>query len=111
MRANYLLDIQEQKTAEDPDSDPTDYANETEEWVTVTQTFAEIVPLRGRELADAQQVHAEVTHKIRIPWVSTFNAYYRLFWPYQSRVFHPLGPPLNEKEKNRRLVLMCAERK
>ena len=102
MRANHLVDIQELQ-------DSTDYDNENAIWNTVAQTFAEIIPLRGKELVDAQQVHAEITHKIKISWQADIRAEHRLRW--ESRNFYPLAPPINKKEKNRWLELMCVERK
>jgi SPP1 family predicted phage head-tail adaptor len=101
MRANHLVDIQEA-------ADATDWEDETATWTTVAQAFAEIIPLTGKELVDARQIHADITHRIRIPWRSGITAYHRILWG--SRVFHLLGPPINVKEGNRKLVLSCMER-
>ena len=51
--------------AKDPDSGEPLPDEDPRAWVTFTEFFASVEPLRGREFWDSQQVQAEVSHTIR----------------------------------------------
>lgn len=72
--------------------------------------WASIEPLRGEELYAAQQVQAEVTHKIRLRYstdVANLNPKDQVI--YGLRTFEILAV-LNLLERNRELELLCKER-
>ena len=43
-----------------------DYGEQIETWTTYATVWARISPLRGQELIQAQQVHAEATHEVEL---------------------------------------------
>jgi len=47
-------------------------------WNTVTQQWASIEPLRGRELWEAQKVKPNVSVRIRMPYVAGLTTAYRI---------------------------------
>lgn len=72
--------------------------------------WASIEPLRGQELYAAQQVQAEVTHKVRIRYstdVSSVGPTNQVV--YGLRTFEVLAA-LNILERNKELELLCKER-
>lgn len=83
------------------------YGQQTGTWPTFAETWASINPLQGKEFAEARQVHAEVTHKVRIRYRSGILPSMRV--QYGSRIFEILGPPINPGERNVELRLMCKE--
>jgi len=92
--------------AETPDSfgDAT-VGNYTE----LARIWASVQPLRGRELAQFQQVHADISHRIVIRYsdkVSVITPKDRAV--LGSRNFDIISV-LNKREANRELELMCKE--
>lgn len=69
--------------------------------------FASVEPLRGRELFEAQQLQSEITHRIRLRYRPGIKAEMRVV--FRSRIFRIVSPPINEKEENRWMQLMCEE--
>lgn len=84
-----------------------DLGEPTPNWVDYADCDAEIMPLRGREFFDAQQVNAELTTRVRIRWVEGVKAEHRVI--FEGRTLEIASPPMNTDEKNRELVLMCKE--
>lgn len=78
-----------------------------ETWATLTTAYAQIEPLRGRELWMAQQMMSDITHMVTIRYQSGIDAGMRIV--YGSRTFHIDGPPKNLDEKNEWLVMQCRE--
>ena len=70
------------------------------------QMFASIEPLTGRELNYAQQMRADVTHKITMRYLTGVSHRYRITW--NSRTFE-LGPPLTPEERNELMVFTAIE--
>lgn len=79
----------------------------TEGWATASTVWASVEPLSGRELAKAQQVQADVTHRVIIR--------YRPGVKQDWRVVH-MGRELNItvvrniEERNEMIELLCIER-
>lgn len=73
---------------------------------TVCQCFASIEPLSGRELWQAQQVEATVTHQIKILYRSGITPPMRAL--FGSRVFH-FESILNRDEANEELEILATE--
>lgn len=76
-------------------------------WADQAQVWAAIEPLAARELFAAQQVHPELTTRIRIRHRSDVAAEWRV--KYGTRIFAIVGPPIDRALKNEELHLNCAE--
>lgn len=72
----------------------------------VAQVWASIRPLSGRELWQAQQVQADVTHSVRLRYRSGVDATMEL--DLQGRRLRIVAV-LNIEERNRTLELLCQE--
>jgi len=93
--------------AKDPDSGEPLPDEDPRAWVTFTEFFASVEPLRGREFWASQQVQAEVTHTIRTYYVPGITPQMRA--RVGERVFE-IQVVRNLKEENRILEILAAER-
>ncbi len=75
-------------------------------WATFATVWAAIEPLSGRELLQAQQVQAEVTHRVRLRYMNGVTAELRVL--FGTRYFNILSA-VNVQERNREIVLTCKE--
>lgn len=66
----------------------------------------EIIPLTGRELFQAREVHATVDHRVILRFVSGVRSEWRLL--YGARKF-TIDAVINEGERNLWLRLLCTE--
>ncbi|KKK83023.1 hypothetical protein LCGC14_2797540 [marine sediment metagenome] len=66
----------------------------------------EILPQRGREFYQAQQVQAEITHLIRIRYLPGVTSKMRAI--FGTRTLHILDVR-NVDERSREMLLMCKE--
>ena len=78
----------------------------TRGWVTYSVRWASVEPLRGQELFAAQQINAEITHRVRLRYCDDLTASHRLV--FGSRSLNILSI-LNPEERNRELEVMCKE--
>jgi SPP1 family predicted phage head-tail adaptor len=78
----------------------------TDSWALFTTLWAAIEPLSGRELLQAQQIQADITHRVRFRYVSGVTAKMRVL--YGSRIFNILSI-INPEERNREITLACKE--
>jgi SPP1 family predicted phage head-tail adaptor len=76
-------------------------------WSDVAQLWAEIVPISGKERLIAGQLHAEISHRIRIRYRTGVHAGMRLL--YGERAFY-IQTALNIYEKGDILELWVNER-
>lgn len=76
-------------------------------WVDFATVWAAIEPLRGRERWAAQQINAEVSHRIRMRFLAGVLATFRVL--FGVRAFD-IQAVLNIEERNRELQLLCIER-
>lgn len=77
-------------------------------WVDrVTDVPMEIIPLSGKNLDAAQQVHPELTARIRLRYHPDITPQWRV--KYGARVFSIIGPPINRGERNHQLELNVTE--
>ena len=67
---------------------------------------ASIEPLAGRELWQAQQVQADVSHRVRIRYVAGVTPRMRIV--FGTRTFQ-ISSITNTEERNVELVLLCRE--
>jgi SPP1 family predicted phage head-tail adaptor len=91
------------------DGTPDSFGQPGTEWGTYATVWGSIEPLVGRERFTAQQVQAEVTHKVvmRANGAPDVRAKDRVV--FEGRVFNILGPALNLAERGISLTLMVAE--
>lgn len=77
-----------------------------ETWTTINTVWGAVIPLSGRELANAQMMNSEITHRLEIRYLSTINAKGRAL--FGSRIF-PLFGVLNIDERNREMHIGAKE--
>ena len=82
------------------------FGEQTGSYASYATVWAAIEPLSGRELEHAQQISAEITHKITVRYNSSVTSKHRI--TYGSRTFE-IEAVLNPDERNEQLVLMCKE--
>jgi SPP1 family predicted phage head-tail adaptor len=78
----------------------------TEEWITFATRWASVEPLEGRELFEAHQVNAEVSHRIRLWWLHGVIPKMRM--KFRNRIF-TIDSVTNPAERNQELLVMCHE--
>lgn len=93
-----------------PPVDRNDYGevDETAEWPVFKEgVWASVEPLKGRELFTAQQINSEITLKVKMWYIPGVKAKMRI--RSRGQVFEIVGPPIDNKQINRELELMCKE--
>jgi SPP1 family predicted phage head-tail adaptor len=92
------------------------------DWESFAQCYADIRPLRGRELFDAQQVQAHVTHAIETEFIYGVTAAMKVRVAKPELVnedepdaeenfrFFNIETVINVNEANRSLELLCTEK-
>lgn len=76
-------------------------------WVDVVTTWASVEPLRSDELWKAQQVQANVSHRVKIRYREGITPDMRIV--HKGRVLNISQPPRNIEERERRIEIMCKE--
>jgi SPP1 family predicted phage head-tail adaptor len=87
------------------------YGQPLTSWTDVATVWAEILPLSGRELVNAQAVAPEVSHQITIRWkseLSNTKAVAAMRAVYKGRYFN-ITAPMNVDERNRVIILLATE--
>ena len=70
-------------------------------------SWADLVPLQGRELMHARQVHSLVTHKTRMPYQDWITS--EIVWTCGDREFETISVT-NHNEKHRWCDVLLVER-
>ena len=78
-----------------------------ETWNPVFTTWADVQPLTGRELLRAQEVNAESTIRVTMRYNTHVSASARLLVD-GTRILD-INSPINNREINRSLELLCSE--
>lgn len=78
-----------------------------EEWRTLVTRWADIEPLKGRELFSAQEVDGRITHRVTMRHYPGLQATQRLL--YGARVFNILTPPIDVDERHILSQMLCME--
>jgi len=78
----------------------------TKTWETLATVWAAVEPLRGREYFAAQQVTAEITHKVTLRYLTGVRPEMRV--QFGDREFDIMAV-INPQERNIYLELMCVE--
>lgn len=79
----------------------------TESWATVETVWGRITPMTGRELFEAQQVKARVTHKVLMWKNTTVTPSHRLLLE-DTRMFH-IASAVDVGERGVLTQLVCTE--
>lgn len=82
------------------------YGNIPLTFSTYATVWASVEPLNGRELLNAQQIHAETTVRVRLRYLSTVTNKNRIV--FDSRTFEILSV-IDNKSQKYRLELLCKE--
>ena len=75
-------------------------------WATLNTRWASIKPLAGRELFNAQQVKADVTHKICLRYHETLTPHMR--FKFGSRIFN-IASAINPDSQRVEHECLCKE--
>ena len=75
-------------------------------WGTFATVHANVLPVRGREFFDAQQINAETTTKFVIRYLAGITQKMRI--SYDSK-FYNIQSIINVGERDRMIELMCSE--
>ena len=76
-------------------------------WTNFATRWASIEPISGREYFAAQQINAEVTHRVRMRYLPGMESTMRLL--YGGRIFN-ITALINADERNQTLEILCTER-
>jgi SPP1 family predicted phage head-tail adaptor len=76
-------------------------------WAPLATVYAGVEPITGREYFGAQQVQAEITHRVVMRYTAGVTAKHRV--RFGARVFD-IRAAINRDERNRELELLCVER-
>jgi SPP1 family predicted phage head-tail adaptor len=101
----HQVDVQQRSTSQDA------MGQQLTTWASVATTWAKIEPYQAKEQVQANQVQAEVSHRITLRHRAIFDdpqaaATYRLV--FKSRKFNINGA-MNLEERGRYSVLLCTE--
>lgn len=98
---NKRITIQQESATQNSFGEPTGT------WSDIATVWASINPIVGKEYFAAETVKSEVSHKIKIRYKAGITPDMRV--KFGSRYFQIIGPPINFKEQNVELQLMCKE--
>lgn len=90
-----------------PDEARDDFGGQVPTWTTIAVVWADIQPVTGREYFSAQQINAELSHKILIRFQSGIQPTQRVLYGAREFDIHAV---INTGERNRELLLLCSER-
>ena len=99
-KLRHRITIQEKVTV------PDGYGGVTSTWKDVATVWSSVEPLKGRELYAAQQVKAELTHRIRIRYMSGIKPEMRIAFDNRSFDIEAIIDP---EERHESLELLCSE--
>lgn len=77
------------------------------DWEEFLKVRAKVIPLSGTERFQAQQIQAELTHRVEMRYHEGIKPQMRV--EYKGRTFEITQPPINLEERDRELHLVCAE--
>jgi SPP1 family predicted phage head-tail adaptor len=94
------VSIQQRQFGEDS------YGSTTEDWITVYETRAGIFPLSGSEFFKADEINAQITHKIQMRYLPNVTPDMRIL--YNNRVFM-ITSVINFQERSVELQMYAKE--
>jgi SPP1 family predicted phage head-tail adaptor len=84
------------------------FGQPVEQWIDVAiGVRASVEPLVGKQYFAAETINSELTHKIGMRYRTGITPNMRI--KFKDRYFSIIGPPINYKELNIELQLMCKE--
>ena len=86
-----------------------EYGEEIDNWVNVKTVWASVNPMSAKEFFAAEKTNSEVTHKIYMRYIPDLKITPDMRIKFKDRTFELVGPPINFKEKNMELQLLCKE--
>lgn len=98
---NHRIRIEQSTEAADTHGEP------IPTWGVFAVVWAAVTPLMGQERYSAQQVHADVSHRITVDYLAGVTPKMRALW--QGRVFD-FTAVINVGEQNRELQILAVER-
>lgn len=99
----HRIELQFESKTQDSTGDPV-----SDGWTTFATRWAFVKPLTGREVVQAQQIHAETTHSITLRYMNGINEAHRVL--YEGRDFQILSV-INVEERDKELILLAVESK
>lgn len=105
-RLNSIIDIEQQATTQDA------AGQQTRTWTVLkSRIYANIRALSSRELATAGALQNESTHEVTIRYTAGITGGMRIKFTRDgvTRYMQIVGNPRNVEERDRRLLLTCAE--
>lgn len=78
-------------------------------WTDEQAVWGAIWPLRGQDLFIARQMQSEVTHQIRIRYVSGITPEKRIRLSDSTTYFDILSPPIDTEYRHRELTIYARE--
>ncbi len=82
------------------------FGAEVFEWVQVSEVWADISPLSGKEFVAFKQINAEISVRVTMRYQPGIDTEMRVL--FKDKIFEILSI-INPDEKNIALVLMCKE--
>lgn len=82
-----------------------EYGEDELTWNEYAKPYAAIVPLRGSEFFNAQQVNSKITVKIIIRYRSDVKSTHRVV--HEGVTYEVVAPPIDPQLKHKELHLMC----
>jgi len=79
----------------------------TESWEDKEQAFAAILPLRGKEWHDAQQINDTLSVKIRLHYRTDIRADWRII--HGADIYQVDAPPINVAGQNHTTEVLCKQ--
>lgn len=107
-------DLRHQIVIEQRSASQDSFGDQVQTWTTVTTTYADIVPLSGRELQAAQSISTEVSHQIRVRYNSNIASFSdpklmaALRVRFGNRLFN-IHASLNVDERNNEMNFLASE--
>jgi SPP1 family predicted phage head-tail adaptor len=78
-----------------------------ETWGAFAVVWAAVEPLRGREMFAAQEMHSEITTRIRLRYLAGIDTTMRVL--FEGRTFLIVHPPIDPEMRHVEMQLMCKE--
>lgn len=99
-KLRHRITIQEKVTV------PDGYGGVTSTWKDMAAVWSSVEPLKGRELYAAQQVKTELSHRVRIRYMSGIKPEMRI--AFDNRTFE-IEAIIDPEERHESLELLCSE--
>ena len=77
-------------------------------WMTMDELWADIEPLKGKEVFEAASIEGRLSHRITLRAYAGFDTRWRLVWPEQDRAFQVYSAK-DVQERHRVTELLCME--